>query len=112
MNRMSPSEEIVAVVTGWPGVEVGPGDRGSLSIRLGRREIGHLHGDHAAHFAFPREQWRQLLDEGRVVEHPIRRDGLAAMHIEGPDDVREVIELLRLNYDRGVERHGLPAEAV
>jgi hypothetical protein len=108
MNDLSASEEIVAVVSGWPGVEVGPGDRGSLSIRLGKREIGHLHGDHAAHFAFPREQWREFLDSGRVVEHPIRRDGLAARRIDGPDDVRDVIELLRLNYDRGIERHGLP----
>jgi hypothetical protein len=26
------------------------------------------------------------------------------------DDVRDVIELFRMNYDRAVERHGLPAK--
>jgi hypothetical protein len=31
--------------------------------------------------------------------------------VETDDDVRDVIALMRLNYDRIVEQHGLPAEA-
>ena len=34
--------------------------------------------------------------------------GWAARRIAGEDDVLDVIELLRLNYDRAVARHGLP----
>jgi hypothetical protein len=30
------------------------GRRGEFGFRVGRREIGHLHGDHAAHFSFPK----------------------------------------------------------
>jgi hypothetical protein len=37
--------------------------------------------------------------------------GPAARRIEDEADVRDMIELLRLNYDRAVARHGLPAEA-
>ena len=48
------SERIVATVTAWPGVEAATGSRGELSLRIGRREIGHLHGDHAAHFGLPK----------------------------------------------------------
>ena len=102
------SEQIIEEVTTWPGVEAAPGSRGELSLKVGRREIGHLHGDHAAHFGFPRKVWERLLQEGRVVRHPIARDGWAARRIDGAEDVREVIELLRMNYDRAVARGAAP----
>src|SRR3989440_4471617 len=109
----TPSERITDEVTSWPGVEAGPGRRGELSLRLGRREIGHLHGDHAAHFSFPKEVWAELMDEGRIVPHPVFPDkqGPGARRIEDQADVDDVIALMRLNYDRVVARHGLPAEA-
>ena len=53
-------EQITAEVTSWPGVEAGPGRRGEFSFKLGRREIGHLHGDRSAHFAFPKDVWTRL----------------------------------------------------
>ena len=52
-----PSVRIIEEVTSWPGVEAGQGDRGELAFTVGRREIGHLHGDRAAHFGFPKDVW-------------------------------------------------------
>jgi hypothetical protein len=94
-------------------VQAGPGRRGEFAFTVGRREIGHLHGDHAAHFSFPKEVWQELMDGGRVTHHPVfpGKAGPAARRIEDEADVRDVIALLRLNYDRAVEHHGLPAEA-
>lgn len=105
--------QITEAVTAWPGVTThGPGERGEFSFMLGRSEIGHLHGNHAAHFSFQRRLGTELREQGRVTPHPITDSpGLAARRIEGPGDVREVIELLRLNYDRLVERYGLPDSA-
>jgi Family of unknown function (DUF5519) len=99
---MSPSNEITAQVTSWPGVEAGPGRRGEFAFKVGRHEIGHLHGDHAAHFFFPKDLWRELRAQGRIVEHPVfpGREGPGARRIAGPDDVQDVIALMRLNYDR------------
>jgi hypothetical protein len=94
------NERITREVTSWPGVEATNGRRGEWSFRLGRREIGHLHGDHAAHFAFPKKVRAELMAEGRVGPHPVASAGLAARRIEDEDDLRDVIELLRLNYDR------------
>jgi hypothetical protein len=95
-------ERITEEVTSWPGIEAGFGRRGEFAFRLGRREIGHLHGDHAAHFSFPKQVWAELYEQGRIVHHPVfpGREGPAARTIEGEDDIRDVIELLRLNYDR------------
>lgn len=104
-------EEIVREVTSWPGVEARNGSRSELSLRLGKRELGHLHGDRAAHFAFPKDVWRELFGAGRIVHHPVfpGREGMGARTIESEADVRDVIEMMRINYERVVSRHGLPA---
>jgi Luciferase len=96
------SRRITQELVSWPGVEAGPGRRGEFAFRVGRREIGHLHGDHAAHFNFPKAVWAELMGQGRIVPHPVfpDREGPAARRIECEDDVRDVIALLRLNYDR------------
>jgi luciferase-like monooxygenase len=106
-------EQIIEEVTSWPGVEAGPGKRGEFAFKVGRREIGHLHGDRAAHFSFPKRTWVSLMEQGRIVHHPVFPDseGPAARRIEDDADVRDVIELMRLNYDRVVGRHGLPTPA-
>ena len=98
----SPSAQITAEVTSWPGVEAGPGRRGEFAFKVGRREIGHLHGDRSAHFFFPRELWQELLDEDRIVDHPVfpGKIGPAARRIESQEDVDDVIAMMRLNYDR------------
>jgi hypothetical protein len=109
---MTPSSHITEVVTSWPGVSAGHGSRGEWSFRVGRREIGHLHGDRVAHFSFKRELGARLRAEGRVEPHPITSaPGLDARRIDGPEDVAEVIELLRLNYERLVAAYGLPTAA-
>src|SRR5436189_4115387 len=109
----SASEQITDEVTSWPGVTAGPGRRGEFAFRLGRREIGHLHGDHAAHFSFPKDVWADLMEQGRIVPHPVfpDREGPAARRIEDEADVADVIALMRLNYDRAVARNGVPAQS-
>jgi len=104
------SERITEEVTSWPGVEAGPGRRGEFAFTLGRRELGHLHGDRAFHGAFPKEVWHELFDQGRIDYHPVfpGKAGYAARAIDTAADVEDVIALLRLNYDRAVVRHGLP----
>jgi hypothetical protein len=98
----SASERIAAEVGSWPGVESGLGRRGEFGFRLGRREIGHLHGDHAAHFFFAPEDWQGLRAQQRIDEHPVfpGRVGPAARQLRTDADVTDVIALMRLNYDR------------
>ena len=98
----TPSQRITEAVTSWPGVESGLGRRGEFGFRVRRREIGHLHGDHAAHFMFSKELGARLKAEGRVVDHPVfpGKTGPGARRIATDDDVDDVIEMMRLNYDR------------
>jgi hypothetical protein len=100
------SERITSEVTGWDGVATGRGSRGEWAFTVDGREIGHLHGDRVAHFGFPRDVGAALREQGRVGPHPVNPHStkLAARAIDGEDDVREVIALMRLNYDRVVSR--------
>jgi Family of unknown function (DUF5519) len=112
-NEPRASERITAEVTSWPGVKAGPGPRGEFSFKLGGREIGHLHGDHVAHFGFPKDVWHSLFEEGRIDYHPVfpGRPGFGARSIETEADIEDVIALMRLNYERVVARHGVPGQA-
>jgi hypothetical protein len=101
-DGMSYSQQIIDEATSWPGVTAQEGSRGELSLRFGRREIGHLHGDRAAHFGFPKAVGAELKAQGRIGPHPAFPDKVAwgARRLGSDEDVRDVIELLRLNYDR------------
>ena len=68
---MSASERITAEVTAWPGVGAGVGSRGEFGFTVGRRQIGHLHGDYVAHFGFPKQVWAELFEQRRIVYHPV-----------------------------------------
>ena len=55
-------------------------------------------------------RWHELYEQGRIEYHPVfpGKPGYAARRIEGEADVRDVIALMRLNYDRAIGTHGLP----
>ena len=110
-TSMTASELITAEVTGWPGVTAGVGERGEFGFRVGRREIGHLHGDRVLHIGFPKAVWHELHDAGRIDYHPVfpAKPGYASRALATDADVEDAIALLRLNYDRAVGRHGVPS---
>jgi len=112
-DERTASEIITDEVTSWPGVEAGYGKRAEWAFRVNGHEVGHLHGDHAAHFSFGKEVGTALREQGRVVDHPVfpGKNAMAARRIGDEDDVRDVIGLMRLNYDRIVARYGLPSPA-
>ena len=97
---------IAAEVGSWPGVELDDGELGELGFFLAGRELGHVHGDHVAHFGFPKSTWIELRAAGRIEHHPVFPDakGPAAREIRDEDDVRDVIALFRVVYDRVAAR--------
>ena len=105
-NERSFSEQVRTRVAAWPGVVVDDGELGELAFKVGRREIGHLHGDHAAHFSFPKPVWHELRAAGRIEPHPVfpHSVGPAARRIRTDDDVRDVVALFRVNYERIVAK--------
>jgi hypothetical protein len=105
------SERITAEVTSWPGVTAGDGDRGEFGFRVGRREIGHLHGDRVLHIGYPKDVWQTLFDAGRIGYHPVfpGKPGFGSRALATDADVEDAIALIRINYERAVARHGVPS---
>ena len=92
---------IKAEVGSWEGVEVGPHRFGGVEFRLGRRELGHVHGDRIADLPFPRRLRDELIATGRAHAHHVLPDtGWVTVPLGGPRDVEGAIELFRLSYER------------
>ena len=88
-------------VTSWEGVTAHPHRFGGVEFRLGRRELGHLHGDRLADLPFHRTIRDMLVETGRAAPHHVLPDsGWVSRRIAGEDDVADVIELFRLSYER------------
>jgi len=97
----SASERIEAAVTGWDGVTAQTHRFGGREFRLGRRELGHLHGDRsAADLPFPKRIAAMLVETGRAQPHRFARGGWVSFPISSDDDVEAAIELFRLSYER------------
>jgi hypothetical protein len=102
-GRLSAAARITAAVSSWPGVEVGPHRFGGVEFRLGRRELGHLHGDRIADLPFPRRLRDELVAAGGARPHHVLPDsGWVTFPIADAGDIAHAIELFRLSYERAV----------
>jgi Family of unknown function (DUF5519) len=97
----STGEHIAEAVKSWPGVQAAPHRFGGIEFRLGRRELGHLHGDRIADLPFPRRVRDQLIADGRARPHHVLPDsGWVTVSILSPEQAERAVELFRMAYER------------
>jgi hypothetical protein len=100
-EQFGAAQRIAATVASWPGVAVGPHRFGGVEFRVGRRELGHLHGDRIADLPFPRRVRDELIAAGRARAHHVLPDsGGVTASIRGPGGVAGAVDLFRLSYER------------
>ena len=100
------AREIEEAVASWDGVIVGSHRFGGIEFRVGRRELGHLHGDRLADLPFPVRVKDELVAAGRAEPHHIHPEsGWVSYYIRGPADIAAVVALFRLNYERAWSPH-------
>jgi hypothetical protein len=94
-------DAIVREVSSWPGVTAGRHRFGGTELCLGRRELGHVHGNRLADLPFPLLIRNDLVAAGRAEPHHIHPDsGWVSYYIRDAPDVAAVVALFRLNYER------------
>ena len=94
-------QRIVREISTWPDVTVAPHRFGGVEFRVGRRELGHLHGSRWADLPFPIRVRDELIAAGKAERHHVLPEtGWITVRIRNVDDVEQVIDLFRMNYDR------------
>jgi hypothetical protein len=99
-RAMKASVQIHDAATSWPGVTSGPHRFGGTEYRLGKREIGHVHGDYLVDIPFPKKVRNELVAAGLAEPHHILPDtGWVSFYIKRPEQIESAIALLRRSYD-------------
>jgi hypothetical protein len=93
-------EKIQKCVMSWNDTTVHPHRFGGIEFRLGKRELGHLHGDVLLDVPFPIQVRNELLAAGMAEQHHVLpRSGWVSFHIRSDADVERGIMLLRRSFD-------------
>jgi hypothetical protein len=105
MGVSGAKERIDAALQGWSGITSQPHRFGGTEYRLGRREIGHVHGDNLVDIPFPKTVRNELVAGGRAEPHHILPDsGWVSFYLKQAPDVDRAIELLRLSFEIAEQR--------
>jgi luciferase-like monooxygenase len=106
MSTPSLTEAVRRELLAHDDVDEGTHRFGGIEFRLGRRELGHLHGEHLADLPFPRRVRDELVAAGRAVPHHVLPEsGWVSRRVQGPQDVDAVVELFRMSYERAAAAH-------
>ncbi len=93
-------DRIVKEIEKLPGVTVHAHRFGGTEFRLGRRELGHVHGDYQADMPFPMRIRNQIIAEGRAEPHHILPEsGWITLRFLRESDVERAVGLFRLSYE-------------
>jgi len=96
---MRRSERIYAEVSGWEGVTAHLHRFGGTEYRLGRREIGHVHGERLVDIPFPKWVRDDLVANGEAAPHHVLPgSGWVSVYLRGEGDVARATALLRRAY--------------
>ena len=100
-------KRIIAAVEGWEQVEIRPHRFGGQEFRLGKRELGHIHGDALVDIPFPKEVRNEIVAAGEAEPHHILpNSGWISLFLNTHEDVERAIRLLERSFRFARERHG------
>jgi Luciferase len=100
MSIKGAQERITKTVTTWEGVTAGPHRFGGVEYAIGKREIGHIHGDHLVDIPFPKNVRDEIVATGRAEPHHILPEtGWVSFYLREEGDVEKAVELLRKSFE-------------
>lgn len=100
MSASGAAESIKRAVLSWDSVEAHDHRFGGREYRVGRREIGHVHGDYLVDIPFPKKVRDEIIMSGEAEPHHILpKSGWVTVHLRNEADVQRAIRLLRRSYE-------------
>ena len=105
MSVPGAGDQILAAVLSWDGVTHHPHRFGGVEFRLGRRELGHIHGDHLVDIPFPTRIRNEVVEAGLAQPHHILHEsGEVSFYLRQPADIDQAVALLQRSYDLALRR--------
>lgn len=104
--------QIQAAMLELPNVSVAPHRYGGDEYRIGRRELGHVHGDSLVDIPFPPPIRDQVIAAGLArPHHVLPKSGWVSCHLREPQDVVDALKLLIRSRDLAVETRATRKQA-
>lgn len=99
MTIHNAQERITQAVTAWQGVSTQPHRFGGVEYVIGKREIGHIHGNYLVDIPFPKKVRDEIVAAGRAAPHHILPEtGWVSFYLRREEDVAQAIALLFESY--------------
>lgn len=105
MSVKGAQARISEAVASWPGVASQPHRFNGVEYVIGKREIGHIHGDHLVDIPFPKKVRDEIMATGRARPHHILPEtGWVSFYLRQESDVEQAIALLHESYEIAVKQ--------
>ena len=112
MGIKGAQERITKAATSWEGVTAKPHRFGGVEYTIGKREIGHIHGDYLVDIPFPKKVRAEIVAAGRAEPHHILPEtGWVSFYLRGEEDVEKAIGLLRESFEIAMRQKSKSAKA-
>jgi len=109
MSIRGASKQIVDTLLAWDGVEAHPHRFGGTEFRIGKREIGHIHGDALVDIPFPKKVRDEVVAAGEAQPHHILPEtGWVSFYLNEAGDVEKAIILLNRSYEIALKQKTRP----
>ncbi len=106
------AQRIQRELSSWPFIEAHPHRFGGTEYRIGRREIGHIHGNQLVDIPFPKRVRDEVIAAGQAQPHHVLPDsGWVSVYLREAADVDRAVELFRRSYQLAVQQKGLASES-
>lgn len=100
MSIRGASKQITETLLAWDGIESHLHRFGGVEFRVGRREIGHIHGDSLVDIPFPKKVRDEIVASGEAEPHHILPEsGWVSFYLKEEGDVGRAIQLLHRSYE-------------
>lgn len=94
---------VVAELEAWEGITSQTHRFGGIEWVMGKREIGHMHGDALVDIPFPKRVRDEVVAAGEAEKHHVLPEsGWVSVWLRQPDDTSRAVNLLRRSYDLAV----------
>jgi hypothetical protein len=109
MSIHGASKQIIDTLLTWEGIEAHPHRFGGTEFRIGKREIGHIHGDSLVDIPFPKKVRDEIVAAGEAQPHHILREtGWVSFYLKEDGDVEKTIILLKRSYEIALKQKARP----